>query len=177
MATSRTDMLAMERVAPPVSAIEALGRNMLYQFLHALNGTDAPFQGNATDVARVLVEKAKGGDMKAMKEFISLLTVSAGVSGSERSPGGGVNQVVSVSNTNAVVNDAGSMSEFRRNLVYLLNREGPLKSDVIAVKTLHQNDRALLAQALNHDRWFSLQRGRWNITEEARAEVLAGVED
>ncbi len=148
MRNRETEVARVEALAPPVPAIEAIRRNLAYQFIHALAGTQPLAEGNMTDLARALMEKAKAGDVKAMRLAVDVIGVA--------SPA----PAVTVNNDNRTQL---FVSDLRCLVVAVLTKEGPATTAALAQRLDIMPERLL--PALDHG-WFRKDGECWLLSAE-----------
>lgn len=147
----------IESLAPPTSALEAKRRSLIA----------AMFDETADDDMRAVVrgqlDKAKAGDSKAAALMMGLFGPSRETSPMQ------VNQAVVV-NPDRHLKE--SESELRWRCASVIIKDGPMNGDELRQKLgFGPGEGIYISQALNHD-WFEKEGGRWNITNQARQEVL-----
>lgn len=138
---------------PPMSAIEALRRNLLHAMLNTVS------RGDIAEIVEVQVQKAKNGDTKAAKMMIDMIGAS------QPEPNISMRQQVMVAEGAA----SDWRLETRKVLSCLIAFTGPQTTEDVASR-LHLSGEAAM-DVLMCD-WFKQEGGRWHLTNEARTRVL-----
>lgn len=141
----------LEELAPPVSPIEALRRNLLYNLFQGVTGDDIK------EIVEKQTEKAKSGDSKAAKLLIDMIQAGS----TERSVTH-MQQAVVVDGTDKKQR---FLSETREQIVSIIAAEGPKQSARLA-ELLHAPLPHIL-EALNDHEWFEKKQNGWHVTDAA----------
>lgn len=145
---------AIESTAPPVPALEALRRNLLYAMFGGVTGDDM------RAIVAKQVEKAREGNDRSARLIIDMVQAGGGT------PAVQVSQTVAVNQDNRQFK---FLSDTRRIIANLLAGAGPQQTEGI-VGTLHSPlDHTL--RALDHP-WFRREADAWLLTEKGRSEAL-----
>jgi hypothetical protein len=134
--------------APTISAIEALRRNLRWNLLNEITGDDM------REIAKVVTEKAKAGDLKAVK------MVNDMISGPESGPSVSVRNSFNVEGS---VIDA--IVKVREQIAHLIRFCGPKATEEVAQR-LNLNGEITM-RALQCD-WFERDNGKWHLNAPAR---------
>lgn len=154
-------MLDAAESSPPVPAIEALRRNLLYAMFKGVA------TGDMTEIVAAQVKKAKGGDPKAARLIMDMTRASDGGSTVHMQQA-----IICGGKDGAMV----VLSELRQMLVRIIASQGAQRAEVLAAQLEPRGVlRPRVESALEHE-WFEREADGWHITAKARAEVLEEAE-
>lgn len=149
----RTTVEEMENSCPPVSAIEALRRNLLYAMFQGVTKDDM------TAIVAKQVQMARHGDSRAARLIMDMVRTS------------GEPQRVSVTSTQSV-QVVNPLDDLRCRIALEIAARGPRKSAVLASALVI--DHGQLMEAVNDHPWFEREPDGLHVTADGRAAVLNG---
>lgn len=136
--------------AVPVSAIDALRKNLLYAMLKTVS------EGDMQEIVGVQVDKAKGGDTKSAKLIIDML-----------------NATTTSNSREEVVREQGGIVDYklevRKLIACLIAFNGPQDVESIAAR-LHLTGSVAMDALMCG--WFTKDGQKWTLTNEARTKFL-----
>jgi hypothetical protein len=153
-----TERLAkLETANPPVDAVEALRRNLLYAMFKGVTGDDVQ------EIVAKQVEKAKAGDGKAARLIIDM------VKDGGSAPTHMQQAIVVNSGDGRQDREVKFISDAREKVAILISEDGPQRTEQIA-KVLHISLRDA-SHAVDHD-WFQKEPDGYHITAKGMADVV-----
>ena len=150
MKSRRSTIVELENDVP-ISAIEALRRNLLYAMLNGVCASDME------KIVEAQVSKAKQGDTKSAKLVIDMVSA-----GSARQP----------TRDTFIQQEGGIVDykvEIRKLIACLIAFNGPQSTEEVASR-LHLTGMVAIDSLMCG--WFSKEGGKWTITNEARTRVI-----